>query len=240
MPLPKAEPGVLYLLPVWLGDHGRSGDMPAMNAELVRSINLYFAEHEKTARLMLRRLVPEIALPALEIHRLDQDSDRATVSDYVKMIVAGRNAAVVSEAGMPGIADPGAELVREAHAQRVRVVPLVGPSSLLLALAASGLNGQRFTFHGYLPREQPERLKALKALDGDVGRTRAAQLFIETPYRNDAMLADIVRTCSGTTLLCIACDITQPTEMVRTLPIAEWKKALPTLKDRPTVFILGR
>lgn len=240
MPLHKTEPGILYLLPVWLGDHGTVDDMPAMNADLVRHVTLYFAEHEKTARHMLRRLVPDIELPSLEIHRLDKDSEPATVNEYVQLIMAGRDAAIVSEAGMPGIADPGAELVRRAHAHGVRVVPLVGPSSLLLALAGSGLNGQRFTFHGYLPREQPERQKTLRALESDVQRTSAAQLFIETPYRNDALFSDILRTCAGATLLCISCDLTQPSEFIRTLPITEWRKQVPALKDRPTVFILGK
>ncbi|MFZ1686501.1 MAG: SAM-dependent methyltransferase [Flavobacteriales bacterium] len=239
MPLLETGSGILYLLPVWLGDHGGVGDMPVVNMDVVRRVTLYFAEHEKTARHMLRRLVPDIDLPSLEIQRLDKDSDAATVSEYVRMIRAGRDAAIVSEAGMPGIADPGAELVRAAHRSGVRVVPLVGPSSVLLALAASGLNGQRFTFHGYLPREQPERQKSLRALENEVQRTGAAQLFIETPYRNEAVLSDLLRTCSGATLLCIACDITQPGEFIRTLQVAEWKKQVPALKDRPTVFILG-
>ena len=239
MPSRKIEPGILYLLPVWLGDHGGADAMPAINAEVARGLTLFFAEHEKTARHMLRRLVPNIDLPSLEIYRLDKDSDPGTVNEFCGMIAAGRDAAIVSDAGMPGIADPGAALVREAHALGLSVVPLVGPSSLLLALAASGMNGQHFIFHGYLPREQRDRQQTLRALESDAQRTGAAQLFIETPYRNDAVVADILRTCTGQTLLCIACDLTQPTQMVRTLSVADWKMQVPDLKDRPTVFILG-
>lgn len=240
MSSPDVEPGILYLLPVWLGEHGGPGSMPEVNAEIVTGITLYFAEHERTARHMLRRLVPAIHLPSIEIHRLDKDTDQITVREYIGMIIRGRNAAIVSEAGMPGIADPGAALVREAHSKGVRVVPLIGPSSLLLALAASGLNGQHFAFHGYLPRDQRERQQALRSIDGDVQRSGAAHIFIETPYRNDALLADILRTCTGGTMLCIACDLTQPHEMVRTQAIDVWKKHPIGLKDRPTVFILGR
>ncbi|MBK7553938.1 MAG: SAM-dependent methyltransferase [Flavobacteriales bacterium] len=240
MPSPTVEPGVLYLLPVWLGEQGGPGSMPEVNAETAKSITLYFAEHERTARHMLRRLVPAVDLPSLEIHRLDKDTDHTTVSEYIGMIAQGRNGAIVSEAGMPGIADPGAVLVREAHSKGIRVVPLIGPSSLLLALAASGLNGQYFTFHGYLPRDPRERQQALRGIESDIQRMGGAHLFIETPYRNDALLADILRTCAGATMLCIACDLTQHQEKVCTRSVAAWKTKTPGLKDRPTVFILGR
>ncbi len=240
MPLANVEPGILYLLPVWLGQDGGPDSMPGLNAEIAKDITLYFAEHERTARQMLRRLIPAIDMPSLEIHRLDKETDQITVSEYVGMIAKGSNAAIVSEAGMPGIADPGALLVREAHAKGIRVVPLVGPSSLLLALAASGLNGQNFTFHGYLPRDQRDRQQALRGIESDIHRTGAAHIFIETPYRNDALFGDILRTCASSTLLCVACDLTQLNEMVCTLSIEAWKKRSINLKDRPTVFILGR
>jgi 16S rRNA (cytidine1402-2'-O)-methyltransferase len=231
---------MLYLLPVWLGEHGDQEDMPVINSAIAASITLYFAEHEKTARHMLRRLVPGIDLGALEIIRVDKGTTATEAEQAVRLMANGRNAAVISEAGMPGIADPGALLVRAAHATGIKVIPLTGPSSLLLALAASGLNGQEFTFHGYLPRDRTERQQRIRDLDQRVQRTGSTQLFIETPYRNDALLADLLKTCAPTTLLCIACDLTQPSEMVRTMSIAQWKKAVPELKDRPTVFLLGR
>lgn len=232
--------GTLYLLPVWLGDHGGPETMPAWNAAVAGGLDLFFAEHERTARTMLRRLVPSIELPKLEIHRCDKETSRNEAARLLSLMRGGRNAAIISEAGMPGIADPGAVVVRAAHALNIKVVPLPGPSSLLLALAASGLNGQQFTFHGYLPRTPRDRQQALRALDGDVRRTGGAQLFIEAPYRNDALLADVLRTCEPGTLLCLATDLGQPTESIRTALVREWKLQPPDLKDRPTVFILGK
>jgi 16S rRNA (cytidine1402-2'-O)-methyltransferase len=152
----------------------------------------------------------------------------------------GRDAAVISEAGMPGIADPGALLVRAAHRIGIRVVPLTGPSSMMLALAASGLNGQRFTFHGYLPRTPQERRQSIKRLESELIRTGGAQIFIETPYRNDALLEDVMRTCLPETLLTLAVDLTQPGGSVITHPISTWRKEKTILGKRPAVFILGK
>ena len=232
--------GTLYLLPVWLGDHGGNEQLPAQNIALVQRITLYFAEHEKTARHMLRRMVPSLDLGSLELHRLDKDTSASEARDLLHLMANGRDAAIVSEAGMPGIADPGARLVYAAHNAGIAVVPLIGPSSLFLALAASGLNGQQFTFHGYLPVKQPERRAAIKRIEGDLLRSGAAQLFIETPYRNDAMLKDLLDTCSSSTLLTVAIDLTQPGGSAVTHPIAHWRKKLPELGKRPAVFILGR
>ena len=189
----SAEPyGTLYLLPVWLGDAGGVEQLPPENIAIAARVTLYFAEHEKTARQMLRRMVPTIELPKLEIHRLDKDTTAGETERMIALLRNHRDAAIVSEAGMPGIADPGALLVAAAHRAGVNVVPLTGPSSLFLALAASGLNGQRFTFHGYIPVKPLERKAAIKRLEADSIRTGAAQLFIETPYRNDALLKDLL------------------------------------------------
>lgn len=231
--------GTLYLMPVWLGDAGGVEQLPPENIALAQRITLYFCEHEKTARHMLRRMVPDVNLPTLEMHRLDKDTTASEVSDLLMLLKNGRNAAIVSEAGMPGIADPGARLVQAAHSSGVRVLPLIGPSSLFLALAASGLNGQQFTFHGYLPVKPNERKPAIKRLELDAQRTGGAQLFIETPYRNDGLFADLLATCSQGTLLTIAIDLTQPGGSVRTHEIAQWKKEKPELGKRPAVFILG-
>lgn len=231
--------GTLYLMPVWLGDAGGVEQLPPENIKLAERIDLYFTEHEKTARQMLRRMVPRIELPKLEMHRLDKDTSNHEAEVLITLMRGGRDAAIVSEAGMPGIADPGALLVAAAHRVGVRVVPLTGPSSLFLALAASGLNGQLFTFHGYLPVKPADRKAAIKKLEGDAQRTGAAQLFIETPYRNDALLKDLLDQCTPQTLLTIAIDLTQPGGSARTRPVLGWRKDIPELGKRPAVFIIG-
>ncbi len=230
--------GVLYLLPVWLGDAGGTELLPPRNLAITERLKLFFCENERTTRRMLRRMSPTLDLNAIELHVLDKDTPPEETARLAKLL-PGREAAVISEAGMPGIADPGAALVAAAHTRGIQVLPLTGPSSLFLALAASGLNGQRFTFHGYLPRETAPRKQAIKKLEGEVQRTGGAQLFIETPYRNDALLADLVSTCDPRTLLCLAVNIDQPGGSVRTAPIAHWRKDTPALGKRPCVFILG-
>jgi 16S rRNA (cytidine1402-2'-O)-methyltransferase len=233
-------PGTLYLMPVWLGEHGGTEQLPTENIALANTITLWFAEHEKTARQMLRRMVPAIDLAAQEMRRLDKDSSASDVQEMITLLRAGRDGAIISEAGMPGIADPGARLVAAAHMAGIPVVPLIGPSSLLLALAASGLNGQLFTFHGYLPRTPQERRQSIKRLESELIRTGGAQIFIETPYRNDALLEDVMRTCLPETLLTLAVDLTQPGGSVITHPISTWRKEKTILGKRPAVFILGK
>ena len=231
--------GTLYLMPAWLGDQGGVEQMPLENTAIAERIGLWFCEHEKTARHMLRRMVPDIDLARQEMHRLDKDSSATDVALMLDLMRDHRDAAIISEAGMPGIADPGARLVQAAHATGVRVVPLVGPSSLFLALAASGLNGQQFTFNGYLPVKAPERKQAIKRYEQDAIRTGYAQLFIETPYRNGSLFADLLAVCAPGTVLTVAIDLTQPGGSVRTLEIGRWKKEKPELGKRPAVFILG-
>lgn len=228
----------LYLLPVWLGDAGGPELMPPRNVAIAARLTHFFCEHERTARQMLRRLVPSIHLNAIVLHRLDKESTEADI-DAMLAVLKAHDGAILSEAGMPCIADPGARLVARAHAAGVNVEPLTGPSSLLLALAASGMNGQRFTFHGYLPREPQERRQALVRIEQDARRTHGAHLFIETPYRNDALLADILSTGQSTTRLCLAVDLEQPGGSVVTRTIAQWRSAPPTLGKRPCVFIIG-
>lgn len=230
--------GELYLLPVWLGDAGGLERMPPMNVAVAERLTTFFCEDERTARRMLRRLSSTLDLNAISLHRLDKDTSPNDLSSYVDLLKTA-DAALISEAGMPCIADPGARLVALAHTHHIKVVPLTGPISLMLALAASGLNGQRFIFHGYLPRETAPRRQALLRVEQDARKTGAAQLFIETPYRNDAMLADILVTCQASTLLCIAIDLDQPGGSVTTHSIAQWKRAIPALGKRPCVFIVG-
>jgi 16S rRNA (cytidine1402-2'-O)-methyltransferase len=232
--------GVLYMMPVWLGELGGTEQLPPENIAIAGRVDLWFAEHEKTARLMLRRMLPEIDLQRQEIHRFDKDGTSAEADALLRLMQGGRDAAVISEAGMPGIADPGALLVRAAHRIGIRVVPLTGPSSMMLALAASGLNGQRFSFHGYLPRTPQERKQAIRKIEADALRSGGAELFMETPYRNDVLLGELLQTCASSTLLTIAVDVTQPGGSVETRSISNWSKATPILGKRPAVFILGR
>lgn len=235
----KTPEGRLYLLPVWLGEAGGTELMPPANIALAEGITLFFCEDLRTARRMLRRMSAQIHLDKVELLVLDKDTEAAELSAYADRLGRG-DAAIISEAGMPCIADPGARLVAEAHRRGVAVVPLTGPSSLLLALAASGMNGQQFSFHGYLPRDPGARKQRLKQLEQEALHTGGAQLFIETPYRNDALLADLLATCSPALRLCLAIDLDQPGGSVRTLPIKEWRAAKPALGKRPCVFILGR
>lgn len=230
--------GRLYLLPVWLGDAGGTELLPPVNIAIAERVRIFFCEHEKTARHMLRRMSPTIDLNAIVLHRLDKDTKEEELA-ALAAIMRENETAIISEAGMPCIADPGARLVAMAHVLGIQVVPLNGPSSLLLALAASGLDGQRFTFHGYLPRDTAERKTALRKLENDARHGGGSQLFIETPYRNDALLKVAIDALQGGTRLCIAIDLDQPGGSVRTLTIAGWRKVAPALGKRPCVFIIG-
>jgi 16S rRNA (cytidine1402-2'-O)-methyltransferase len=228
----------LYLLPVWLGEAGGTELLPPLNIAVADRLQLFFCENERTARRMLRRMSAGKDLNAIELHRLDKDTTPEEIQGYAALL-RKQDAAIISEAGMPCIADPGALLVKAAHDAGVQVMPLTGPSSLLLALAASGMNGQRFTFHGYLPRESGPRKQAIKRLEQEAQRSGGAQLFIETPYRNDAMLKDLLDTCDPGTRLCVAVDLEQPGGSVVTKTVTAWRKKTPSLGKRPCVFVIG-
>ncbi|MCO6483594.1 MAG: SAM-dependent methyltransferase [Flavobacteriales bacterium] len=238
MNLPRTAEGVLYLLPVWLGDAGGPELLPPANIAVARQVKLFFCEHERTARRMLRRMAADIDLDAIELLRLDTDTTPAELDRYA-LLLGTRDAAIISEAGMPAIADPGARLVARAHRRGVAVLPLTGPSSLFLALAASGMNGQQFCFHGYLPRETARRRQQIKKLE-QAAQREGAQLFIETPYRNDALLTDLLEVLAPPTRLCLAVNLEQPDASVITRTVGEWRKARPTLGKRPCVFIVGK
>jgi len=169
---------------------------------------------------------------------LNQHTPVQEISGYLNSISEGKNIGIISEAGCPGIADPGADVVKMAHEKNIQVVPLVGPSSIFLALMASGFNGQNFAFNGYLPKERPDRIKKIKELERLAQQKDQTQLFIETPYRNTHMLEDILTSCEGSTKLCIACDITLSTEYIKTKTIAAWKKQVPDINKRPTIFLI--
>ena len=229
--------GSLYLLPNTLGDTAAEAVIPAAALNRARSLEYFIAEDPKSARAFLKRIGFPRPLQELSMERLDHNTRASELASLLQPVLGGRDAGLLSEAGLPAVADPGAALVRLAHETGVRVVPLSGPSSLFLALAASGLEGQRFAFHGYLPVGAAELAASLKDLERQSRRLRQTQLFIETPYRNDRTFAAMVRTLSPATLVCVAADLTLESEAVETRTVAAWRKRSPALKGRPAVFL---
>ena len=232
--------GVLYLVPNTLGNPDTTQTIPKAIPGIVKSTNVFIVENLRNARRYLKNLDRSIDIDQLVFHELNEHTAEEEVPDYLAEVMDGSNAAVITEAGVPGVADPGALVVRLAHELGIRVIPLTGPSSILLALMASGLNGQSFSFLGYLPIKRPERIRRIREIEQDVKRKGNTQVFIEAPYRNDAMLSDILDTCEPSTLLCIAADITLDTEFIRTRSISAWKNQKPSLHKRPVIFLLGR
>ncbi len=231
----------LYLVPSPLGEYEPGRVIPAPVLELLGSVGIYVVEELRTVRRYLSKAGLRGRIDTLEFHELNEHTDAATVESYLELFRRG-DVALISEAGLPAVADPGAQLVALCHRHGIPVVPFVGPSSLMLALMASGLNGQAFEFSGYLPAKPAERRAALKSLEKDVSSTGKSHIFIETPYRNDAMLADICSVCEDSTLVCAAADITTADEFIRTLPVREWRKKTGggfTIGKRPCVFIMG-
>ncbi len=232
--------GILYLIPSLLGDTSIESSLPAYNLEIIRSLDEFIVEDIRSARRFLIKTKTEKIIDSLTFHLCNEHSNDADIDFIMKNLMNGKNAGLISEAGCPSIADPGAEIIQFAHRNNIRVVPLVGPSSILLALIASGLNGQNFAFNGYLPKKEPDRIKALKQLETLVWQKNQTQLFIETPYRNDSILKDILNTCRDETLLCVASDITLSTEVIKTQSIKEWKTSKQSFNDHPAVFLLGK
>ena len=228
--------GTLYLIPVALGGDNVLSLVAPDTIHTARRLRTFIAENAKSAREFLKAIAHPAALQELKIHTLDEHT--RDVAPLLKLLLSGEDCGLMSEAGCPAVADPGSALVRRAHEAGVRVVPLIGPSSILLALMASGMNGQRFAFHGYLPVERTERARRLKELEA---RARdETQIFIETPYRNEALLSALLQHCRGDTLLCIAADLTLAGGFVAARTIAEWKKKPPIIDRRPAVFLLSR
>lgn len=231
--------GTLYLVPVALGDTPWQTFLPPQVRDLVLSLDYFVVEDPKSARLALKRLGVERALQEIEIRALPRSPAPDTLPSLIEPVLHGRSAGLMSEAGCPAVADPGAALVRLAHQHGVRVVPLVGPSSLLLALIASGLNGQSFAFQGYLPVKDPERRRRIEELERESQRRHRTQILIETPYRNQALFSALLQTCQPATLLCVARELTLPDEFVATQTVADWRRhPAPELHRRPTVFLL--
>ena len=232
--------GVLYLVPNTLGNPDTKASIPEGISHRVSHISVFIVENLRNARRYLKRLNRDTDIDSLTFFELNEHTQENEIPSFLEALENGHDAAVISEAGVPGVADPGAAVVRIAHEKGIRVVPLTGPSSLLLALMASGLNGQAFRFHGYLPVKRPERIKRIREIEQEVIRQGETQLFIEAPYRNDALLADILESCRPSTLLCIAADITMETEFISTRPVAFWKRKKPALHKRPVMFLLGK
>ncbi|MBR5072824.1 MAG: SAM-dependent methyltransferase [Bacteroidales bacterium] len=230
--------GKLYLIPSPLGDYDPAEVIPAPTLDLLQHIGCYVVEEVRTARRYLSRAGLKGHIQDLEFHELNEHTSAEEVERFLTLFDDGRDVGLISEAGLPAVADPGAALVALCHHHGIEVVPQVGPSSLMLALMASGLNGQSFTFCGYLPAKTEERRNAIKSIEKVSQSKRQTQIFIETPYRNDAMFSDLLQSCRPSTRICIAADITLPDEYILTKTVAEWKKEKPIIGKRPCVFLM--
>lgn len=232
--------GKLYLIPTPIGETAVYDVLPQYNHNIINSLEYFVVEDIRSARRFLSRAGIDRAIDTLRFEELNEHSELTSVEQLLLPILAGQDCGVISEAGLPCVADPGAELVAAAHAKGIEIVPLVGPSSIMMALMASGMNGQSFAFNGYIPIRQPDRNKAIKNFERRAIAERQSQIFIEAPYRNIKLLADIIETCSPNTKITIATDITSPSEYIKTKTAAAWKKnGTPDINKRPAIFIIG-
>jgi 16S rRNA (cytidine1402-2'-O)-methyltransferase len=232
--------GKLYLIPTTLGESNPDDVLPQTVKRAIDFIDIYIVENEKTARKFIKSINPEKIQANLILSTLNKHTQIAEFNEMIKPCLQGINIGLMSEAGCPGVADPGAAIVKIAHEKGIQVVPLVGPSSILLALMGSGMNGQSFAFNGYLPIDKSEKKSDLKNFEKLSFDKNQSQIFIETPYRNNKLLEDILQILQPNTLLCIACDITLPTEYIKTYKVSDWKKTKLDLHNRPTIFILHK
>ena len=231
--------GTLYLIPVTLGDDAIGKALPPDVVSIAQKLDTFIVENEKTARRFLGAIKTHKPVRELTMLTLNEHTTDKELPVLLAPLLEGRDVGLMSEAGCPGIADPGAQLAAQAHRKGIRVAPLVGPSSILLGLMASGLDGQRFTFLGYLPSEKAARVQTLREIEQVSRKKRETQIFIETPYRNQHLLEDMLANCNGDTRLCVACNISLESELIVTKRIADWKNApLPDLHKKPTVFLL--
>ena len=228
----------LFLIPVTLGETNHRRVLPEYNREIVSQIRHFIVENVRTARRFLKKCNPSIVIDELQFYELNKHTSPEQISGYLAPLARGESVGLISESGCPAVADPGADIVAMAQQKNFRVVPLVGPSSLLLALMASGFNGQSFAFHGYLPVDAASRAERIRMLESRIYSEHQTQLFIETPYRNNKMMKDIIRVCKPTTKLCVAANITCDDEFIRTRPVKEWTGCIPDLNKKPTLFLL--
>jgi len=229
--------GSIWLIPVTLGGENYEDVIPAKVLEITRKLRFFIVEDIRTARRYLRLIDRNFPIDESVFFELNEHTAHVESTDYLKPALDGNDTGLMSEAGLPGIADPGAKVIAAAHRNNITVKPLSGPSSIIMALISSGLNGQKFTFNGYLPVKAGDRAASLKELEKRA-REGSAQVFMETPYRNQSMLESILSCCDRNSLLCIAADITLPGEFIRTKKLAEWKSDIPELKNRQVIFIL--
>ena len=232
------DKGKLYLIPSPLGDNDPSEVIPSPVLDSLSGFRTFVVEEVRTARRYLSRAGLKGKIGELEFHELNEHTDNATIEGYLRLFDNGNNVALISEAGLPAVADPGAQLVALAHSHGIEVVPAVGPSSLMLALMASGLNGQSFAFCGYIPAKSDERRSRLRTLEKISGQLRQTQILIETPYRNDSLFVDILSVCAPSTRVCVAANITMPDAFIRTMKVAQWKKEGLIIGKRPCVFLI--
>jgi 16S rRNA (cytidine1402-2'-O)-methyltransferase len=230
--------GTLFLIPVTLGNNLPLEVLPTPVIVTIKKLDFFIAENAKSARLFLKTLGTEKSLQEITVMEIDKHNDIIDYISYFEHLKNGFDTGLLSEAGMPAVADPGSSFVRMAHREGIVVKPLIGPSSVLLALAGSGLNGQNFCFHGYLPKDKQNRVEKLRLIEKNSSKSYQTQIFIETPYRNQALFEDILNTSSAETLLCIAADLTLATEEIKTMRIKDWKKHKINYNKRPAVFLI--
>ena len=232
--------GSLYLIPVELGDTPQDRVLPSYNRDVILNLKYFIVEEVRSARRFLKRVDKDINIDLLTFYPMGKHADPARFAEYLKILEAGESMGVISEAGCPAVADPGADVVAIAQSKGLRVVPLVGPSSMILSVMASGLNGQSFAFHGYLPIDPADRIRRIKALETRAYEERQTQLFIETPYRNQKLFDTLCQTLRPKTRICVAAGITTEAEWIHTHTVMEWKRQqLPDFSKTPAIFLIG-
>lgn len=236
----NTEKGKLYLIPTTLGDNEPLEVLPMSVKKIIELTDTFIVENEKTARRFIKRINSSKVQSSLEIFHLNKFTDSCMLPEFLEPCLRGVNVGLLSEAGCPGVADPGADIVKLAHEKDIKVVPLVGPSSILMAMMSSGMNGQSFSFNGYLPIDKGERKAEIKRLERLSFDHNQSQIFIETPYRNNKMLEDLSNILGSNTNICVACDITLPTEYIKTYTAKDWSKKKVDLHKRPTIFIIHK
>ncbi len=232
------QTGKLYLIPTFIGDEILEKSFPEFNKQVIHSIEHFIVEEERTCRRFIKKVCPEKKIDTIQFYLLNEHTNPLSIHNILNPCLSGKDMGLMSEAGIPCIADPGHEVVLLAHNSGIEIIPLVGPSSIFLALMASGLNGQNFAFVGYLPIAKNERIKALRNLEQRSKVEKQTQIFIEAPYRNHQIFEDIITTCRETTLVCLAYDIQLPSQYIRTQPVKQWKKQFPEFQKHPAIFIL--
>lgn len=228
----------LYLIPSLLGNDDFSRSLPEYNLHIIRTIQIFVVENEKSARKFIKTILPEKKQSELEIHILDKNTSGEELHELGQLFKKKTSIGIISEAGLPAVADPGGKLVRLAHQNGIQVIPLVGPSSILLALMASGMNGQQFKFHGYLPIDKSERKKVIQRLESESRKENCTQIFMETPYRNNQLLEDLIKFGQPSTSLCIAANLTMIDEFILTQSLKDWSKKKTDFHKKPAIFLL--